>query len=157
MRRLAVPIITVGIALALVTLVLVFAMVRSPIGRDNETPIASVLWIHAPTYAFSGTNAWDNFTLTLNQTIPLSDLYFEMYSSSRAVITPAGASLSVIDAGSPVGNWNFYTGVWESGATGRLVAGEWLSLTLPGQSLAGDYLAAIGAGQFSSTTSVTIP
>ena len=144
--------------LAFVLIALTLASAPVPVRSSCcVTPIAHVLWMHPETPGASGNEFWYNLTLTLNETVPLTDLLFLLYSPANAVYTPPTGSLSVIRGTTLVAAYNLTGRNWASGMPGELLNGDWFEVQVSTWDLAGYRLAAIGQGPFSSVSSVEFP
>jgi hypothetical protein len=140
-----------GVLLALV--LMAFAAASTPIGISSPglpSSIAYSLWMHPAVPTSSGSETWYNFSLTVNQTIPLSDLSFIFYKVNMAAYPPPTFNFSVVKSSMAFAEYDFTTQVWTSGGSGHLVSGDGFEVEVTDQNLAGDTLRAIGQGTFSS-------
>ena len=125
--------------------------------RDNGVPIGTALWMHPAAPVASGGQTWYNLTLTVNQTLRLSDLSFILYTGSTVAQPPSTLTLEVVSSTLPVAEYNLTTQIWAWGGTQELSEGEGLDIEITHGDLVGDTLHAIGQGDFSSSTSVMFP
>ena len=147
----------IGVALAIVIAALVALALPQPGGADHPTAVAQVLWMHSEASTSSGAERWYNFTLTVNQTIPLTALVFGLYNQNVPLNPPRTLSLTVVNVTIPIAEYNFTADDWTSGGSGALLSGDWIEVRIADQSLTGDRLVVIGESSFSSSCSVAFP
>lgn len=146
----------IGVVLAIVLMTTVAPSSTNPAGASYIPWIGSVLWMHTPTPTSSGTERWYNFTLTVNQTIPLADLLFGLRNQSGLILQPPTFMLALMNRTLSIAQYNL-SGVWTSGSSGAMVSGDWLAIQVANQNLTADKLVAFGQGQFAGLCGVAIP
>ena len=151
-------ILTAGAGIALGLLFVTLAVASSPLPRNAEgclTPLHYVLWMHSEVPGMAGDRWWYNTTITLNKSIPFTDVAFGFVDRENdTVYPPPTFSFAVYRGASPIAGFNLTTHNWTAGHPQDLVSGDWFGVQIINQNLIGDRLVAFGLECYSSTVSV---
>lgn len=154
--------VVVGVAVVLL-LVLLSVWVFHPISNTNPCSYCGTAFALSPATEQGGPGAyWYNFSVQgAAGSLALGELWFQVQTSTGAVIALANASLTVFDVGahgSFVGSYSFATSMWTSGGSTTVTNLQQFDLQCSnGLRSQGDVFLVLGHGSFTGSVTVSIP
>ena len=108
----------------------------------GPTPLGSAFAIGAPTAQGGPSNRSYEMEITPSSGMVWSTLYFQLWSSNGAILTPGAqwavlASNSTSHANTPFASYDFLSGKWSGEATVLMTSGQLMTLSLGSTNLAG--------------------